>query len=485
MVFTRLIDHLSLGRFKFPTPRIAVIALMGGVIGQSYLFDAVALGQTATTMVHKPASVVGSSREPVWLLPHQRTRHSLNQIYEFDRMPLGDRIPVIVVPGRAEEFQHNSWWRGLHHSCDQNPTFTHNFKLYVFLYDSKEELDVQAQALSQDIKRRFSRLPSSQPLMLVTYSLGGVIARESLKDSEILDQVDTMIAIAVPFHGSPLFDPDWFSEYLNPPNRSPIRRFWDRTAYRGYMFSKSNLTRGLKWDNFDSSKPQFDVEDKRRLAALKKRGDKSKGSKVALVGDQALSTVTPYEEYPNADEIRAKTIVYSSFLVNGYTKTNQPFNPLKLPKYVVDNSLAFPKQIVATVLPFYGFTVHSVFTYMNNQLANVPTYTPEDPQGKNTHLYRYNDGAIPVSSMLFLKPSSEPYDQDIQGLVDAATVRKTRVFVNLDHLHLGEYTVLKKSLIKPDMEHPVEGKRSPNEWIILDLLTRLRENQRSQSSLDQ
>lgn len=481
MVLTHQAHHLRAARNYWVPKRIAGFAMTGIAVCQLLLSHSLALSQPVNALAHLAQVTAKAKEEPAWLMPYQRNRHSLNQIYEFDRTPLGDRIPVIVVPGRAEEFQHNSWWRGLHHSCDRNPEFTRNFKLYVFLYDSKEELDVQAHALTEDIKRRFSQLPSSQPLMLVTYSLGGVISRETLQDPGILDQVDTMIAIAVPFHGSPLFDPDWFSEYLNPPNRSPVRRFWDRTVYRGYMFSKSNLTRGLKWDNFDSSKPQFDMEEKRRLAKLRLKGNKNGKNKTALAGDQALSTVSPYQEYPHADEIRAKTIVYTSFMVNGYTKTNQPFNPLKLPKYVLDNSLAFPKQIVATVLPFYGFTVHSVFTYMNNQMANIPTYTPEDPQGKNTHLYRFNDGAIPVSSMLFLKPSKEPYEQDIQELVDQATVRKARVFVNLDHMHLGEYTPFKKSLIKPDMEHPVEGKRSPNEWIILDLLSRLRELQKSQS----
>jgi hypothetical protein len=391
------------------------------------------------------------------LLPRNRTWRSLNQIYEFDRAPLGNRIPVIVLPGRAEEFQQNSWWKGLHRTSQRNPVFQKRFKMYVFLYNSQEELDVQAQGLATDLKKRFGRLPDTQPLMFVTYSLGGVIAREVLADSEMLRRVDTLIAIAVPFHGSPIFDPDWFSDYLNPPNRSPIRRFWDRTIYRGYMFSKSNLTRGLKWDNFDSSKPQFDVNSS------------------TLAGDQVHSAVPPFQEYPNAGAIRQKMIVYGSYLENGYTQTHQPFNPLRLPNYVLGNSLALPKEVVASILPFYGFSVHSVFTYMNLQMANIPTYTPEDPQGRNTHLYRFNDGAIPLSSILFLKASSEPYNDDLDSLVHAATVRKVRLFVNLDHTHLGEYTVFKRTLNRPDLLHEAEGNHEPNEWIIYDLLQRFNE----------
>jgi pimeloyl-ACP methyl ester carboxylesterase len=404
---------------------------------------------------------LSTERDPVGhcLLPRQRNRDSLNQIYEFDHARLGKRIPVILVPGRAEEFQHNSWWKGFHKATSKNPDFKRHFKVYVFLYNSTEELDVQAQALVRDLKKRFSTLPDTQPLMLVTYSLGGVIARNALQDNDILNRVDTMVAIAVPFHGSPMFDPYWFSEYLNPPNRSPLRRLWDRSIYRAYMFSKSNLTRGLRWDNFDSSKPQFHV-------------DAPHPERSKIVGDQALSKIQPFQEYPNADEIRHKTVVYASYLVNGYTNTITPYRRQHLPQFVLDNSLAFPKEMVASILPFYGFTVHSVFTYMNHQMANIPTYTPENPEGQNTHLYRYNDGAIPMSSMLFLPPRSVPYDEDINTLVKFANVRKSRVFVNVDHLHVGQYSFLKKILSQPDVMHRGDGVRTPYKWLEKDLLDR-------------
>jgi hypothetical protein len=388
------------------------------------------------------------------LLSKQRTLRSLNQIYEFDRTPLGDRVPVILIPGRAEEFQQNAWWKEFNHTARRNAPFRHRFKLYVFLYNSKEELDAQARGLAVDLKKRFGHLEKSQPLMLVTYSLGGVIAREVMKEPGILEKIDTQIAVAVPFHGSPIFDPDWFSQYLNPLNRSPIRRFWDRGIYRAYMWRKSNLTRGLRWDNFDSSKPQFQP------------------NRVKITGDQASPLLSRYQEYPMADEIRTKTIVYASYLENGYTHTNQKPNPLKLPRFVLDRSVNFPREMLGSILPMYGFTVHSVFTYMNAQMANLPTFTPEDPQGKNTHLYRYNDGAIPLSSMLFLKPSKTPYDQDITEMTRLATVRSIRIFANLDHIHLGEYALNKSMLIKPDMLHPEEGMRSPNGWVMYDLLQR-------------
>ena len=136
-------------------------------------------------------------------------------------------------------------------------------------------------------------------------------------------------------------------------------------------------------------------------------------------------------------------------------------------------------------MPFYGFTVHSVLSYMGLQLANLPTYTSDDPQGKNTQLYRYNDGASPVSSMLFLKPSPTPYDEDLWGLVNMSTVRNVRVFHDLDHLQIGEYDLFKKKLIRPDMIHTEDGVRSPHQWVIYDLFKRMRELRHQSKALSE
>jgi hypothetical protein len=391
-------------------------------------------------------------------LPGERTKKSLNQIYEFDHLPLGNRIPVILVPGRAEEFQHDSWWKRFNEVTGKNETFQKNYKLYVFLYDSKDELDLQARSLAVDLKKHFGGLPKEQPLMLVAYSLGGVMAREILKDRDLLDRVDTLFAIAVPFHGSPIFDPAWFSEFLNPTTRFPIRRFVDRTLYRLYMFDKSNLSRGMGWDNFDGSKPQFHVDHTPHI-----------------IGDQINGAIPLFEEYPNADEIRAKTIIYASYLENPYTR------PQKISKTSRFMMSIGPDSFLGKLLPLYGFTVHSVFRYTNYQLANLITYTIEDPEGRNTNLYRYNDGAIPMSSMLFLKPSVEPYAGDIEDLIQKATVQKLRIFLDIDHVDMGEYNWQKKKLIRSDIAHPDETPRSPNQWIIDDLNQRYEQLQRQRS----
>lgn len=376
----------------------------------------------------------------------------LNRIFHFDDEPLGNRHPVILVPGRAEEYQHSSWWKKLEDETGDSKTFQKHFKLYVFVYDSSAEVSEQAADFINELERHFGHLPERQKAILVTYSLGGVIIKEAFRQPEVQERVHTVFGIAVPYHGSPLFDPEWFSQYLQPTNRSPIRKFWDKLIYRLYMFNKTNLTNGLSWDNFDGSAPQFKIEDKH------------------INGDQVRHIIPSYHEHPSVEKLKDRLIIYASFLENGYTETPEPMNPAKLPIYVLDKTAALPKELVGSILPFYGFTVHSVFTYMNHQLANLPTFTPQYPEGKNIHLYRFNDGAIPLSSMLFLPSRNQPYDDDFQGLIDAADAKKIRVFVNIDHMDIGEYRLRDSRIRVKDMLSPDKNERTPNEWVLHDIL---------------
>lgn len=386
-----------------------------------------------------------------------RRRVGLNHIFYFEDSPLGDRIPVILMPGRAEEYQHSSWWKKIWKRLKKDDEFLAHYKLYAYIYDSKHELDEQSVDFNKDVKRHFGHLGPTQPLVLVTYSLGGVIAYEALADKEVMEKVHTVFGIAVPYHGSPMFDPSWFGKYLRPRNRSPIRKAWDRFIYHGYMFGKTNLKRGLKWDNFDGSKPQFDNDH------------------LELQGDQVVHAIDPFEKRDHTRAFKDKLVIYASYLENGYTKTNQPFNPKKLPLKVVDKAANLPKDltknVLGAVLPVYGYSVHSVFTYMNHQLSNLPTFTPEFPKGKNTHTYRFNDGALPLSSMLFLPPRRTPYEGDLNSLLDASDVCRIRLFVNVDHMHIGQYSIRKSRLRSDDILSEPEEDLTPNHWIINDLKT--------------
>lgn len=377
----------------------------------------------------------------------------LDRIFEFDHSPLGNRIPLVLVPGRAEEFQPNSWWKKVESDAVRRKNFKKNFKVYAYIYDSRLPLKAQAEHFNRDMKHLFGKLPSRQKSVLIAYSLGGLIMAEAMRDMAILEKVHTVFAIAVPFHGSPMFDPSWFSTYLSPPNHSPLRKFGDKVLYRAYLLDKTNLIEGLSWDNYDGSMPQFD-------AAEPGASDKS-----VIIG----ATTSIEDQYTKA--LKQKTVIYASFLPNEFSEPYVPAKKRKhkLPLNIIMGAARIPGDVLGAILPFYS-NVHSVFPYMGQQLANIPTFTPENPEGKNTHLYRYNDGVIPMGSMLWLPNRNEPYSEDLQGQVDAMDVAKARIFVNLDHMHIGDYDSFRpKRVLTADILHPGEGKRKPREWLLYDV----------------
>lgn len=395
--------------------------------------------------------------------PLDGTKHRhLNHLYAMDSSPLEHRTPVLLIPGRVQEHQRQSWWKRFAREVKQDPTFAQHYKLYLFLYDSTEELDRLAVELAQELRALHSWLPDTQQTVLVSYSLGGLIAREALTaNPTLLERTALVFGIATPYQGSPMFDPQWFSRYLD--HFSPVREWWDRVTYRAYLYNKKNLTQGLHWVNFDNSMPLFLRQPSRRDPVV------------------VQSTVTPPLLVESAPEqaFKQRLVVHASYLSNPYTDPDWQLDTPPL----VNKVASAPKAVVGSVLPFYGFTVHAVFTYMNRQLANLPTYSPDNPMGRNEHLYRYNDGIIPLSSALYLPPRQEPYRENLQELAQAADVCRVRVFEDIDHVDLGHYRLFSNQLDASDALHEQEPQQNPIEWVLHDLYA-LQQYQRADGQYD-
>lgn len=384
---------------------------------------------------------------PVIPIVPQKRKFPINRIYAYDASQLGDRSPVLLVPGRAQEYQLGAWWKRFYQAARRSNDFNRHFKLYVFVYNSTEPLHIQTHHLVSEFQTLLQTIPQGRPVYMINYSLGGVICREALEHPQVFERTRGIISMGVPFHGSPVFNPDWFSQYMNL--RSPLRRPWDQMIYQFYMSDKDNLTQGLQWNNFDHSKPQFDA--------------------VALQGDQLVSAGEPYRERELTAAIKKKMVVYASVIENSNTGFAKSLTLLDIPFRLAGESLALPKRVLGTVLPVYGLTAHSVFDFMSEELSNLPTSTPANPEGKNTHLYRYNDGVIPLSSALYLPVSPNPYEGDLDTLKAAVDVKKARVFLNIDHVDLGEYRLNQLQLKTTDVFHPGEKARTPTQWILHDL----------------
>jgi hypothetical protein len=107
--------------------------------------------------------------------------------------------------------------------------------------------------------------------------------------------------------------------------------------------------------------------------------------------------------------------------------------------------------------------------YMNWQIANIPTYTPKAQWAGLQHLYRFNDGVIPLSSMLYLPERDRPYNEALGGFKETYDGCYARVFADLDHVDLGHYRWPERHLVAPDMFHLEATQRKPMAWLFEDL----------------
>ncbi len=410
------------------------------------LFSSPAWAATNAASVAKPLSIqiTGLPKKHVPFILARLFHRKLNHIYTFDNQPLGDRIPVILLPGRAEEYQFGVWWKKFRNISHHNGFFSHHYKLYIFLYDSRKPLGAETTDFIAEMHTHFSHLPLDRQVVLVSYSLGGLIAAKAmLEDAMVFNEVNMLFAIAVPFHGSPLFTRKWYLKNLHPQNNSPIRWVWDRLIYRSYMFDKDNLVRGLKWDNFDDSQPQFGPNTVYK----------------PLLREPSVLDVE------DIHALKSKLVIYTGYVNNEYTDPPKPRNPLALPS-MVDGAASLPSTLVSTVFPSYVFSAHSVLHFTNREIANLPSFSSEHPHGEKIHLYRYNDGAIPLSSSLFLPHRATPYDGDLESLVGAIDIQHVRLFPNTDHLDFGELHRDFHQFLVPDLLHPHDGRRTPINWVM-------------------
>lgn len=432
--------------------------------------------------IPKQSSGIAIAQSPQRLrdyIPQVKGRQagSLNHLYQFDNDPLGDRLPVILVPGRIEEFQRNGWWMKVYHQAHNHDWFRKRHKLYVFVYDSTERIPVHASHFRHELLAYFGDFAQRpDKLVLVTYSLGGSITRQAMTTPELYPLVGTVFGIAVSYHGSPIFNTRWFEDHYTPLNGSPVRGWWDRTIFKAYMYKKDNLTEGLSWDGFDTSWP-IDPDTVRQGKAADPKRAKALPSILGPDGNPA------YKDLPLTDVFKQRLIVYAGYLTNPHTTdVTTATGPFR--QQAKSNSLArkatdlpkLPVQWLGMILPVYGDSVHSLLRYVGVQLSQLPMTRLSDsilPISPINKLFRYNDTVFPLSSCLYLPPRKTPYTEPLKDLLSLRDVRVTRVFENLDHMQLGEYhetvAAIWQPLRRADVLHPEAGQHSPIAWLLHDI----------------
>lgn len=351
-------------------------------------------------------------------------RKGLNQVYTFDSRPLGERTPVILIPGRAEEVQFSQWWRSIGGYAPRQQAFNQHYKLYLFLYDSTHDIP----ALSRDLKHALLSLkPTLAPgksVLLVSYSQGGLMAYDAMEDPGVYQMTRAHVAMAVPFYGTPMFSEAWFQQHFEIEGSTPLRRKWDLLMHRLYVKNKRTLVQHMNWN------------------------------------PRPRAHSTACNQAPVAEScIKSRMIVYGSYV------PQKPVIEKPAVTKIAKETLKLPYYVGNQVFPFYVFSLHRVFRTMSVAVGNVPdvndpTYFP----------FKLNDGVVPLSSALFLAAhATAPMPADLPGMQNRVDVQKARVFEDLDHMDYAELHRSREELRRNDLLHLQEGRRSPMEWLLYDL----------------
>ncbi|MBY0402488.1 MAG: hypothetical protein K2X66_01195 [Cyanobacteria bacterium] len=423
---------------------------------------------------------------PNWLQRHQSG--ALNKIYAFDQTPLGNRTPLILVPGHGQEYELKPWWAHFYEYYRKDSAVLKDYKLFVYLYRSGDDLKDQATELDQQARKWFIAPQGPQPKMVfISYSLGGNITYQAMEDKRVNEQTEHVFGIAVPYHGSPIFSPDWFLDHARPIAFSPIRRIWDKLLFHTYFSSRLNLVRELQWDNFDGSIPLI-ASNTTSFSNLMQENSPT----LVDVRQEVDPVAHPVPLSPRCNTaLKQKLILYASFLENDYTHLSAnwshslPDLAVRIPIQVVSLVKKAGSTAVGAVLPYYGFSLNGALQYSNHLMATLShqTHSNSAPSSDKTpllkelkvserqryHLYAFNDGVIPLSSMLFLPNQNKPYTGNAVQMGKAHDVQFVRIFKGLDHLEIGEYTQKTKNIRRQDLLKPSEQARSPIEWLLYDL----------------
>lgn len=402
-----------------------------------------------------------AQRTTPFVLPAKAQRH-LNHTYAFDASPLGNRIPIIILPGRTQEKQQNPWWKKFHRKWLKAPDLVQKYKLYLFLYDSTQDVRIPAYEFRQELHHFVEMLGNThKKVVLISYSQGGLIARDALvSEPALMRYVDTIFGISVPYHGSPLFDKEWLAEEFK--HYSPLRRGMDRFTFATYMNSRSYLSRNMNFVNFDTSKPNA-ITPKKVLGLMPRKS-------VPLTPNPPRWT----EKDEALRTFKLKLIVYASYLKSPYSEYGDE-GRLREDLTNFGTIARLNNVILGAVVPTYYPSVHRTLEFMGRQLsqltvANVPHFNqPKQYPRGHGHPFRFNDGVIPASSLFYLPVRNTPYTEYIGVYPRLWDICDGRFFNDLDHVDLGHYRFPEFPLVAEDVFHANEKARKPMQWLFDDL----------------
>mgnify|MGYP000101925953 CR=1 FL=1 len=379
------------------------------------------------------------------------------EFYQYDKTPLGDRKPLLMVHGLRGEFQPYFRWQHVVGHITKDSGVHSTYKVFLARYPTLTRVKTTVPAFRDQLTRLYNAC-GQKPITMVALSMGGNVAYEAMVVPEVSDKVKVLLAMGTMFHGSPLFSSDWMQYSIYKRLSWPWTRIDHSLALKLYFDRNENLLQDFAWDDIDGAVPIWAGKFKSRLL-LGPKGELSSANSINTRLKELNETTT---------HVKNKVIAYGGYLLNPYLE------PTAL-RYI-ENTATYPITFFTTKMPAHLAREHPALGLLNRDIAAVQINPDLKHSAKTPFFYALNDGITPISSALFLPEATMRSiyvvdEKNVAALIGKTDVKRARAFRNIDHLTfidakrpLGLSPKLKDEL-NPDAEE-----KHIFDWIRADLL---------------
>jgi hypothetical protein len=369
----------------------------------------------------------------------------------LDNTPLAERYPLLLIHGINPQAKIRYGWIGFTNHVQNKATFNDRYKTYLFVFSPADSVAENSRKLQQAVRLFLETEHPAKPLRFAALSLGGMLVQNMMEDETIREHTDRIVAIGVPFHGTPLANPAWIRAQLKEaPFYSPMRMS-NRLAY--WLTGKKFPTfeQDFCWDNFDGSMPES----------------------LIAKGPACSQHTTAGEE---------KYIVYAGFFgVKPEERAwlYQALNPSATPDERREQGGRLGKH---GLFPFVQSSIAGLPLSAQPSIAGLPlSAQPEVRPETSAGFYPmtfFNDGISPISSQLWLgrfvkgTPSNPvALFTEWQAVFEMSSTQKARLFEGLDHRDwLEGNTRVKDEGALLDLLHSDLSRRNIFDWLEYDLM---------------
>jgi triacylglycerol esterase/lipase EstA (alpha/beta hydrolase family) len=172
----------------------------------------------------------------------------------YDNTPLEGRMPLVLVHGIGETESKLFHWDNFLAFSGQNKAFQQRYKIYLYHYDSTRSVPQISEDLQSHLKR-FIQSVDGRNIKILAYSEGGLLVRNAEQDAYLDQHTAEVIAIATPFHGSPLANPEWLQQQVKMDSPLSLVRMAQKVAYQITGRKYPTFRQDFRWDNFDGAIP--------------------------------------------------------------------------------------------------------------------------------------------------------------------------------------------------------------------------------------